>query len=273
MTVCISAICCDNKHEDPKIIVSSDRMITTELGAPVEYEGTSTKISELTSSCVVLSAGVTTWIEDLVYQTKQAIKNENTLVIREIAEKCANAYIELIQDNIKRLILSTYNMSFEEFKDQQKYNPSFLAEVNQRILSTRQTIESNLVSLIAGIDKNGADIFGINSGNFYPFTSLGYQALGSGQALAESVFVHRGYDTKWDLKKAIITLIEAKKQAEEAQGVGKNTDIVIISKDEIKYLKKETIEELEKIHRELMDKISDTRDEVIKDKLNNLNIL
>jgi len=273
MTVCIAAICCNNGHENPKIIVSSDRMITTVLGSPVEYEGTSTKISELTDKCVMLSAGSTVLIEDLVYKTKQTLNAGSNLTVRKIAENCANAYMELIQDNIKRLILSTYNMTFEEFKDQQKYNQGFLSEINQNILTIRQEIQNNLISLIAGINEDIANIFGINNGNLYSFTSLGYQATGSGQASAESVFVHRGYDPRWSLEEAMITVIEAKKQAEEAQGVGKNTDIVIVSKEGITYLNEETIKKLEGIHKELMNKISETRNKIIKDKLDGLSIL
>lgn len=278
MTICIAAVS-EKNTDDPRVIIGSDRMITHQMGAPIEYEHTSTKILELTkdlvldSKCVMMSAGAVSLSESLNQVTKRKISEEmedsemENCSIRDIAELCADAYNEVIRDHIQRRVLSTYDMDFDDFKDQRDLQGEFLAHLNNDITEVRREIQNNLISLIVGVDSEGANIFGIRSGTFQSFNRLGYQAIGSGQSPAESVFIHNRYDDGWSLKKSLVCLIEAKKQAEEAQGVGKETDIAIISEGKgIKHLNNSVIEEIEDIYKELSKKQEEIRKKVLRKK-------
>lgn len=276
MTVCIAAICC--KSTDPKVIVAADRMVTKIIGSPIEYEHTSTKMSQLMNNCIIMSAGSVPLIEELTYRIKTGIvkmrgdTGDKYISIRDVTTVSIEAYQEMIRDFIERHILSTYNMDIEEFKKQERYNEGFLAGLNQQIVEIRREIENNLISLITGVDEEGAHIYGIRGGNFLSFNTIGYQAIGSGESPAESVFIHNKYDTNWDLEKALITVVEAKKQAEEAQGVGRETDISIITKDRIYVLPKEKINKLESVLEIVKSETSRIRNKILEENKLEINL-
>jgi len=246
-------------------------MVTQQMGSPIEYDHTSTKIGGLTDCCVIMSAGAVTLIEDLIRRTKSKVTS-NDMSIHEIAEKCSEAYLELINDYLQRHILSTYGFTYNIFSDNERVRDGFLSMLAQNLANFRQEIESNLISLIVGVDDNGGQIYAVRAGNFHSFNSIGYQTIGSGDTPAEFVFIHNGYDVTWDLKKAIVTLVEAKKQAEEAQGVGRETDIAIISKNGKRDLDRDDIQKLKELHDRIADGIKEIRKRVIEEGISNINL-
>jgi hypothetical protein len=266
MTVCIAAICCED--DDPKAIVASDRMVTQAMGSPIEYEHTSTKMSQLTDWCIMMSAGSVPLIEELTYRTKLGITNHSaehdSIQLRDVSVISMSAYQNLIQDFVERQVLSTYDITLDQFREQERFNQAFLSGLDNAIREVRGEIESRLGSLIVGVDQSGANIFGIHAGNTYSFNMIGFQAIGSGEASAQSVFVHNKYDKKWDLKQAILTVVEAKTQAEEAQGVGRETDIAIITEDGTTHLKKEKVNKLVQIIGTIREENQAVREKILK---------
>lgn len=111
-----------------------------------------------------------------------------------------------------------------------------------------------MVLLLLGIDENkdgqGHIIRISNPGVWRSFDKLGFCCLGMGDNHAMSVFAWYKYTSSIALKDATYIAFEAKKRSEVAGGVGKETDMYIISKKGIKKIPDIIIEKLEAIYNE-----------------------
>jgi 20S proteasome alpha/beta subunit len=83
-----------------------------------------------------------------------------------------------------------------------------------------------------GID--GAGLYTISGMDYTNHTDMGYTTIGSGTESARLTFIRRKYDEYAEHREGVFTVLEAKAQAEERQGVGVETDLLSISRDGIR---------------------------------------
>ena len=84
--------------------------------------------------------------------------------------------------------------------------------------------------VLGGIDALGPHIYSIQNFDLDPQNTIGYHTIGSGNQPARSVFIRNEYDTNCSIDQGIISTIEAKKQAEEARGVGTEMDLAVVNR-------------------------------------------
>jgi len=102
--------------------------------------------------------------------------------------------------------------------------------------------------LLGGIDDK-AHLYIIGEpGTYRSFDEVGFCCVGSGDRHADPVFAFYRFSAKLKTSEALKIAFEAKKRAEMAGGVGKETDIWIMRKNGIYEVTQDTIKRLEESH-------------------------
>lgn len=234
MTQLVGVICEDRS----KVILISDRMVTTADGSlAFEHEA---KCSIVASNALVLRAG-TMHEPELIEDTKNEIK-EGTM-IREIAESLSKSYRQMRRKRIEHEVLGGMGISsFEEFHDKHNIlHENTILELSEGIKKYHLGVHL----LLGGVDE-GAHLYMVTDpGTYRSFDELGFCCIGSGDRHAEPVFAFYGFSLELSAVEALRIAFEAKKRAEMAGGVGRETDAWIIEKGGIYEITQETIRELE----------------------------
>lgn len=228
MTICISLICDENT-----LIVSSDKKITATY-PPIEFEQEKTKLEELSSTCIALTAGDALDHIDLFREVKSEIKSLIKPEISLIVEKIKDSFVKLRRKRGEELYLKPLSLSFETFYAGLKSLPP---EITFPILKRIEQENVELHILVCGLDEGGPHIYRIfDPGISKCFDSLGFNAVGSGEMHAISYMISKKCSPSMKLNEAVYNLFVAKKKAEVAPGVGESTSIAIINKKGITYL-------------------------------------
>ena len=120
-----------------------------------------------------------------------------------------------------------------------------------------------LLLLIVGVDLMGAHLYAVtNPGIINCFDTLGFHAIGIGALHAIQTFIAYEYRQSYNLEEAINIVYAAKKAAEVAPGVGKETDISFVTETKIMYVDHEIIKEIGKIY----DEVTKPKIEELKEK-------
>lgn len=262
MTICIAVIC----DEGEKVIATSDRMITISL-PPIEYEYGIPKIQELSKTCIALTAGSALAHTDLCKEVTSIVSSLSAPTIKEIAEKTVESYISQRKKKIEEEILKARGFTYDTFYPNLRNLPP---EIGITIDSRIEDYDFNLEILLAGVDKDGAHIYQIdNPGTMNCFDSISYGAIGSGWHHSVYSLIEDGYTNRVPLKLAAFLIYKAKKRAESAPGVGKDSDMWIISANGVTTVKEQTIKKLEEIYEKKLE-IERSRTKEIDDLINKL---
>jgi hypothetical protein len=265
LTICIGAIC--NIKEEPKVVVASDRMITAGHLA-IQFEHDVPKIEMLSSTCVALTSGSITHTE-IFDRSRSRIAELKEPNIHQIAHIVKDEYIEEKKSRAEDSILRHRGLSFADV-----YSGRIPIELLVRLDSEIDEMRIELEVLVCGVDSLGGHIYyirdvpiGMRMGMIDCLDSLGYMAIGSGSPHAVTTFITSSCTPYLSLKQALCIVYEAKKAAEVAPGVGKDTDIRIIDRKGTLEIAKSTIETLETIYnrkREIMLAPKSELDELIE---------
>ena len=246
MTICIGAIC-QNKY----VVIATDRMITV-IRPNIEYEQKGiTKAIELTSNCVAATAGSALAFNPVFREACVGIEKDSVKNISKIADIVRRSYVNQRNLKLEEEILSSVGLSLQGYyQNNQMLQPQIAAALLQQM----QRYNYQLWILIAGIDDHGGHLWHIeNPGRKACFDNIGFHAVGSGDHHAVSTFIANDFDPTIDLSHGLAIVYEAKKRSEKATGVGKLTDIMIVSKDGLQRLKDDEIVKLEEIYTKRID--------------------
>lgn len=227
MTVCIAAIV-----EERAIVLASDRMIT--LG-DIEYEFQD-KVKMVTivpKRVYAMTAGAIDDALEICRLTARAVKEVEIDDIHSIASICADQFQAFRRHRSARLFLEPYGLNHQSFITQQSgMESAFRYDLQSRLEG--HCIDGDI--LIAGVNPSGqAHIFTVkNPGVECCWDAGGFVAIGSGADMAELTFVLSDYTSARPMVEGLWIAYLAKRRAEDARGVGKTTDLAILSKDGLK---------------------------------------
>ena len=238
MTICIAA----NFAEG--VVVAADRMISASH-LTLEFDHPDTKIHPISSSCVVLSAGDALVIDELLRAgTGIAGQLQNPMVMN-FADHLRLSYVNVRQQLASRKILEPRGLSFESFYREGRIS-MIPAEMAMALDSRIQQLQLGISLIVAGIDSSGAHIFGIDDpGQCVCFDRIGYHSIGSGHRHALLTLIGNKQDRRTTANDALRNVYMAKRAAEVAPGVGKATDMWVITQDGIMHTQ-EIIPKLER---------------------------
>src|SRR5271170_5535103 len=233
MTICIAAICENGKH----IVAAADRMVTIPPPLNLEFEPPLSKIEKVHSGCVALASGALPFADDIISGVRTALAAQAPK-IRDICEHFRIAYVNFRDQKFEEQVVSAQlGTDFKLFRARGGVLPAYLQvqpNTYQTIVIQSQQFNLNTDLLIAGIDDSGP-FMGVvtHPGTFYSTNKLGYATIGSGATHASVSLNLGGQTSKLSLEETLFSVYGAKRAAEVAPGVGCETDMVIISLNEV----------------------------------------
>jgi hypothetical protein len=242
VTVCIAALC----NESKDVVVVSDRMITATY-PPIAFEHGIPKIERICPSCIVLTAGDALAHADLCRLVRSNISGLSRPRVQQITEEVKKAYVVQRLKTVQERYLSSRGWKLSDFYEEhiRRIPPDLAIAIDNQIA----TYDYGLQIIVAGADPDEAHIYGIrHPGEVDCYDSIGYHTIGIGAMHAVSNLVANGYLPTANVKMSVYMVYEAKKNAENAPGVGNQTDIMIIRGDSQQIVTPEQIDQLEQIY-------------------------
>lgn len=247
MTICIAAIC----DKGNACVISADREITLPSAA-LEYEHNERKIDVLSKTCVVMSSGDALYAAEVISKTHASISHGKDITILSIAEKLRDVFIATHQNRAEAVFLIPKGWTLKEFKEkghQQMQQPSY-QEIQNQLFS----FGIGLVDfLVAGVDNTGSHIFrvhynGVAGGSWLEWCDkLGHREIGAGFLHSAIHLSVAGQFSGTGLTESVFNVYSAKKIAELAPGVGKATDLAIITSQGTKFFDKPVLDVIDGI--------------------------
>ena len=227
MTICIAAMAANRTA----VVVASDKMLSAAF-LSLEFDHPSSKLENLGSSCVGMSAGDALPVGELFASARPVTTQLQNPRIEQIAKAIKNAYCHLRAKRIQETVFQPRGVTMEQFYQQGllKQFPAELAMSLDDMVQRRSSLGIDLI--IAGVDSNGSHIFGIRDpGIVSPYDRIGYHAIGSGLSHAILSLVGARQDWSASINETVFNVYCAKRQAELAPGVGKDLEIRVITSE------------------------------------------
>ena len=231
MTVCIAATFQWNYGTDDApewgaaIVAASDRMQTA---GDLEYEAPRRKICHIAEKVVIFVSG------EIPIHSEAILKLIKHLLVSKETEvpKIAELYGGFISDyrlkQAETLYLSPIGLDRDSFITRQnEMSPTFISDITRQMQNHRVDAEA----IVCGIDNIGTHILHVDCDGFCTYQNdRSFVSIGIGYHHANSWLMAEGYSDTWSMRQAIFAVYAAKKRGEAAPGVGKATDVHLITK-------------------------------------------
>lgn len=235
MTICIAAIGTEGKNEF--IVFATDHMITTGTG---QFEHSFAKYKELNKTTVAMLAGQALLFEDL---TQLSDKN---IFIDEIKKQIFENFKKKRKEVIENEIFSIYGINQDFFVESlQKPIPNpFIHTILEKVSNFK--LGTNI--LLIGFNDGLAILSEINEGGIFDFRNINFHTIGTGAVQASNTLLFQKHSKNENLSRTIYNVYKSKRNAEVMQGVGKETDVLVLTEDGMRKLSDEKINILKGIY-------------------------
>ncbi len=236
MTICMAAIAKEDGEET--IVFSTDHMVTTQTG---QFEHGIIKYKQLNKHIVAMLAGNPLIFNDLIDLTALKGKDDFESIKMEIFGNFKKKRKEILQNELFDIYGIDHNFIIDSLKS------PIPNEHVSRILAETAGFKLNTGILLIGMDEGAAKIVEITEANIADFREINFHAIGSGQTQAINTLLFQKHNKSDNLLTTIYNVYKAKRNAEVIQGVGKETELLV--------LKKEGCIKIEKQYMEILDTI------------------
>jgi len=251
MTICIAAICEGGKD----VVVAVDRMFTVGPPLNVEFEPPVSKIDRIGPTCVALASGNSLYANEVISRGRLKLGPAPCAPVIQVASTVKEEYALFRDEKIEEtLVRASFGLDFESFRAKGGTLPAYLQPqpmIYGQMVVRADQFNLTLDLIIAGTDTSTGHIFSVaHPGTLYNFDKLGYNAIGSG-AVHAVIALSLGRQTpQSSLENTLFSVYSAKRSAEVAPGVGKETEMAVISSGEIQMCSDALMGALEKIYNE-----------------------
>jgi 20S proteasome alpha/beta subunit len=263
MTICIAGICDSGEH----VVVAVDRMFT--LGPPlnIEFEPPLSKIEQISPTCVALAAGNSAFAQEIITRARAKLEKSRAIQIMEISTSVKDEYAHFRDEKVEEhVIRMNLGQDFLTFREKGGFLPGYLQQqpmIYQQILIQANQFNLTVELIIAGCDTAGSHIFYVgHPGTLFNLDKLGYNAVGTGAVHAVTSLSLGGHTPKSSLVNTLASVYTAKRAAEVAPGVGKETEVAVISKADVWVCTSPVVKELEKAFEERVQRAAPNLDEL-----------
>jgi hypothetical protein len=240
MTVCIAALCQENG--EARAIVAADRMVT--LGGFIEFEHAVPKMVDSGSQAIAMIAGDTLVAKRL---TDETITAATVPEIGTLAHDLAIKYDQTRLEHMEELHLRPRGLNVGAFyQNHQTLSQQIVVMLDSLMTNYNLGVEI----LLAGVDASGAHIYSISNpgGTERLHDIIGYAAIGSGAIHAIQAMIGFGHAGAAGYHETVYRAYAAKRRAEVAPGVGRDTDVAVISAAGIHHLSDDELTQLRDIY-------------------------
>jgi len=234
MTICIAAM-----HNDGGIVGVSDKMFSTEAMA-FEPKGTTKKVFALAPGIFALNAGHVALQAEImeemqtVYNAGKKEANEKNYTVKGMVDLYVDCFNRIRRQRINNSVFASYGLDEQTFLARQKDLSDVF--VREMMIKVDQFQFPAVESIIAGIDNSTGHVephIYIVKRHYYENVvqccdAVGYATIGSGSPHVEAYFMFSQFTRHYSLPKTIALSYFAKKRAELAPNVGKQTDMFLL---------------------------------------------
>lgn len=171
--------------------------------------------------------------------------------VQQIADTIKDTYCTLRARRIEESVFRPRCVTLNAFYQQgliRQFPPEVAMQLDDRV----QQMDFGVTLIIAGVDRNGAHVFGISDpGISTSYGRIGYHAIGSGLSHALLSLVASGQHRSLTTKETAFNVFRAKRQAEVAPGVGRSVELRIITSGGVHQASDEELATLDQILNDL----------------------
>jgi predicted Zn finger-like uncharacterized protein len=273
MTVCIAAIC-----EQTTIVGAVDRMMTS---GDIEFEPdfhnllvpalppgltetytANPKIFAFTSSTAVMTAGDAGLQMEIMDEIGDTLGDsaktspKKWWTVKEVVDLYLQIYQKAKSRRAQAAIFDPFMLTHDTFiKRQHEMTKDFVEEILSRIFrfETNYRAEHGVEAMVVGVDRirdlfipHIYSIFKSLNGDYVTCgDSIGFSAIGIGLRHAESQFMLAGHSRHSPFPETLFLTYLAKKRAQVAPGVGKETDMFVIGPGSAQFAMLDRIEDFD----------------------------
>ena len=235
MTICIAAIAKQDGNE--YIIFSTDHMVSTAIG---QFEHSMIKYKEINKNTVAMLAGNPLIFDDLV-----KVEGKD-LSYTQIQNGIFDNFKKKRKEIIRNEIFDVYGIDQKFFVEAlTKQIPN--AHINNILEQVSEfTLKTGI--LLIGFDNSIARISEITENGVSDFRDMNFHAIGSGNMQAVNTMLFQKHDKRETLLGTVYNVYKSKRNAEVLEGVGKETELLILGLDGCNKLGENDLKTLDKIY-------------------------
>lgn len=237
MTICIAAIGKNAKDEE-FIVFATDHMVT--IGDLGQFEKSIAKYKVLNTNTVALLSGNPLIFDDLIKDCAGHCEFEKT---RELihTKMCA------IKDAmLNKEVFEIFKIDFNYIKELLKAPiPNIFV---QNLLDTINNFRLNTFILLIGYKNNLAQITEISEIGLLDYRDIDFGAVGSGTVQAINTLYFQRQSKTDPLPITLYNVYKAKRNAEVSVGVGKETDVIVLTQKGTTPITSEQLKKLSEIY-------------------------
>jgi len=238
MTVCLAALCENGRT----VVVAADRMVT--FGGIIEFEHTVPKMTPTTSLAMVMVAGDTLLGTELA-QTVAAQVRGTTPSINTIAVALGQEFQAIRRREMEVEILVPRALDLNSYYGAHaSLNGQIVVGLDHNLTQFSLGVEL----LLGGVDEEGSHIYSISNPNQVRCHDIiGHGAVGSGAIHALQSMIGFRHDATARLGETVFRAYASKRRSEAAPGVGRDTDLAIVSEHGIRRLSDDELKNMSSI--------------------------
>ena len=234
VTICIAALSQD------RIILATDQMIAVESASA----DVALKIRALNKNWIGMFAGDIEHFDPIVRDVKAEI-GESDCTVTSLSGVFTAAYQRRRQKEIENRVLSSYDLTWDEFKREgatifKEWFNTITTQIEHVTLGSEP-----LELMVAGFDADGPHLFSIeHPGADRHHDTIGFHVIGSGANSALGLLYFHAYNRRAPVAVNTYRVCQARFFARGARGVGRETSLVVWTRDMPIEFRKQTIEEI-----------------------------
>ncbi|MGA2349973.1 MAG: hypothetical protein ABSF70_06025 [Terracidiphilus sp.] len=245
MTICIAAICSDGQE----IVIAADRMFTISSPLNVEFEPPISKIESMSQTCIAMGSGNSLHVAEILKRARKRYAESPKLSVDVVGRAVMDDYGTLRNEVVEQQIVApSLGPDFAAFRSKGGTLPQYLqpqANIYAQLFMSSQQFNLGVEIIVAGFDETGSHTYVISHpGQIVSFDKIGYGITGSGATHASIKLALELQHPKSTLADTLLTVYAAKRAAEVAPGVGKETELYVITSKGIWQVPDELITEL-----------------------------
>jgi hypothetical protein len=215
---------------------------------------------------MAVAAGSLALADEVFWKVSEELVETQPGGTRELAEMSVSAYQRMLRESINNQVLQTVGLTIEDLvhDSELSISDSLQKELLASAFDTKKNLRQQLTILLGGVDEDGGHLYQVTD-DIVRNDRTGFMTVGSGSRSAQLTFTRGGYDKDCSLQEALLTVVEAKARAEEAQGVGPRMDIAVVGRDGTEKLTEDQVRMYEELLQHIEYAEQEARENAIND--------